>query len=51
MENQNKIESNSDFANTPAGMAQRWDTEITASKKELKKWHDDAIKQIPRPAR
>jgi hypothetical protein len=44
MENQNKIESNSDFANTPAGMAQRWDTEITASKKELLKWHDDAIK-------
>jgi len=44
MENQASIESDSDFANTPAGMAQRWDTEITASKKELKKWHDDAIK-------
>jgi hypothetical protein len=44
MENQNRIESNSDFANTPTGMAQRWDTEITASKKELGKWHDDAIK-------
>lgn len=44
MDAQTRIESDTDFANTPVGMAQRWDTEITASKKELKKWHDDAIK-------
>jgi len=44
MDAQTRIESDTDFANTPVGMAQRWDTEITASKKELKRWHDDAIK-------
>lgn len=44
MENSSKIESVTDFAHTPAGMAQRWSMEIEASGKELKKFHEDADK-------
>ena len=41
MEIQNKIESNMDFADPPAGQAQRWAAEIEASKKEMMKFQDD----------
>lgn len=41
MEIQNKIESNTDFADTPAGQAQRWGAEIEASKKEMMKFQED----------
>lgn len=44
MESNDRIESNRDFADTPQGLAQRWATEIEASKKELQKFHDDADK-------
>ena len=44
MENSERIESSKDFADTPAGMAQRWSTEIEAAKKELEKFHLDADK-------
>jgi hypothetical protein len=44
MENSERIESSRDFSDTPQGMAQRWATEIEASKKELQKFHDDADK-------
>lgn len=44
MENSERIESNKDFADTPQGMAQRWSTEIEASKKEMEKFHQDADK-------
>ena len=36
------IESENDFANTPNGLAQRWQTEIQASQQELLKFHQDA---------
>lgn len=36
------INSESDFANTPNGLAQRWQTEIQASQQELLKFHQDA---------
>lgn len=36
------IESETDFANTPNGLAQRWQTEIQASQQELLKFHQDA---------
>ena len=42
MENSERIESVTDFADTPVGMAQRWNTEIDASRQELKKFHEDA---------
>lgn len=42
MENSSKIESVTDFAQTPVGMAQRWSMEIEAAGRELKKFHDDA---------
>ena len=42
MEVQNKIESNTDFADTPSGQAQRWGAEIEASKKEMMKFQEDA---------
>jgi len=48
MEQVEKIESASDFENTPQGMAQRWGTEITASKQELNKFHDEAKKILAR---
>jgi len=37
-----KISSASDFQDNPAGMAQRWGTEIEAAGKELTKFHEDA---------
>lgn len=43
-----RITSASDFANTPAGLAQRWSTEIDASKQELQKFHDDAKRIVHR---
>lgn len=42
MEYSSKIRSESDFADTPAGLAQLWGTEIEAAGKELQKFHDDA---------
>ena len=36
------IESETDFANTPNGLAQKWQTEIQASQQELLKFHQDA---------
>ena len=42
MENSERIESSTDFADTPVGMAQRWNTEIDAARQELKKFHEDA---------
>ena len=36
------INSESDFANTPNGLAQKWQTEIQASQQELLKFHQDA---------
>jgi len=45
MENSStRIESSKDFADTPQGLAQRWSTELEASKKELQKFHDKADK-------
>lgn len=43
-----KINSASDFKNTPQGLAQRWTTEIEASRKELRKFHDDARRIVHR---
>jgi hypothetical protein len=43
-----RITSASDFQNTPAGLAQRWSTEIDASKQELQKFHDDAKRIVHR---
>lgn len=48
MEQTAKIESASDFASTPAGMAQRWGTEIEAAGKELERFNADAKKIIKR---
>ena len=48
MEQTSKIESASDFANSPQGLAQRWGTEIEAAKKELGKFHDEATKILAR---
>jgi hypothetical protein len=42
METNAKITSASDFQSTPAGLAQRWSTEIQASQQELMKFHTDA---------
>jgi hypothetical protein len=42
MSNLAAIESDSDFANTPNGLAQKWQTEIQASQQELLKFHQDA---------
>ena len=39
---QAKITSDSDFKNSPAGLAQRWQTEIEAASKELGNFHKDA---------
>lgn len=38
------ITSDTDFQNTPMGLAQRWQTEIDASQQELRKFHEDANK-------
>jgi hypothetical protein len=48
MENTSRIESATDFADTPSGLAQRWSAELEASKKELQKFHDDADKIVRR---
>ena len=48
MEDATRIESESDFADTPAGMAQRWSVEIEASRKELEKFHEDGDKIVER---
>jgi hypothetical protein len=42
MSNTASITSESDFANTPVGLAQKWQTEIQASQQELLKFHQDA---------
>ena len=42
MSNSAAITSDSDFENTPNGLAQRWQTEIQASQQELLKFHQDA---------
>jgi hypothetical protein len=42
MDKSERIESATDFADTPQGLAQRWSTEIEAAKKELGKFHEDA---------
>ena len=42
MDTQSKLVSESDFDNSPAGLAQRWGTEIEASRQELLKFHQDA---------
>ena len=48
MEQVEKIESASDFENSPQGLAQRWGTEIEASKQELQRFHDDSKKILAR---
>lgn len=45
---QGQITSADDFKNTPAGLAQRWDLEITASQKELTKFQTDAKRIVHR---
>lgn len=42
MDNNAKITSASDFDSSPAGLAQRWNTEIQAAGQELSKFHADA---------
>ena len=42
MDTQSKLVSESDFDNSPAGLAQRWGTEIEAARQELLKFHQDA---------
>ncbi len=42
MINSAPITSDSDFENTPNGLASRWQTEIQASQQELLKFHQDA---------
>jgi hypothetical protein len=48
MDYSEKIERDDQFDNSPQGLAQRWSTEIEASKKELTKFHDDADKILKR---
>ena len=48
MDSATNITSASDFKNTPAGLAQRWSTEISASKQELRKFHEDAKRIVHR---
>jgi len=43
-----KITSVTDFKDTPAGLAQRWNTEIDASKQELTNFHNDAKRIVHR---
>jgi hypothetical protein len=43
-----KITSASDFNDTPVGLAQRWGTEISASKQELRNFHNDATRIVHR---
>jgi hypothetical protein len=44
MANEATITSASDFESTPIGLAQRWNTEITAAEQELTKFHEDATR-------
>ena len=44
MEQTSTIKSMSDFSDTPQGMAQRWSSEIEASKKELERFQEDGDK-------
>ncbi len=44
MEQTSKIKSMNDFSDTPQGMAQRWSSEIEASKKELERFQEDGDK-------
>jgi len=48
IEQQEKITSSSDFADTPAGLQQRWGTEIKASQQELEKFHKHGERIIKR---
>ena len=43
-----RITSDSDYADTPAGLAERWNTEISASKQELMNFHTDAKRIVHR---
>jgi hypothetical protein len=45
---QGNITSAEDFKNTPQGLAQRWTTEISASKQELTKFHEDSKRIVHR---
>ena len=44
MEQTSTIKSINDFSDTPQGMAQRWSSEIEASKKELERFQEDGDK-------
>lgn len=48
IEQQEKITSSSDFADTPQGLQQRWGTEIKASQQELTKFHEQGQRIIKR---
>jgi hypothetical protein len=45
---QGKITSADDFKDSPQGLAQRWNTEISAAKQELTKFHEDAKRIVHR---
>lgn len=45
---QGKITSASDFNDTPVGLAQKWNLEISASKQELRNFHNDATRIVHR---
>ena len=45
---QGQITSASDFKDSPQGLAQRWNTEISASKQELMKFHTDSKRIVHR---
>lgn len=45
---QGKITSEKDFEATPQGLAQRWTTEIQASRQELTKFHEDSERILKR---
>lgn len=48
IDQQEKITSSSDFADTPAGLQQRWGTEIEAAQKELTKFHEQGQRIVKR---
>lgn len=48
IQQQEKITSNEDFADTPAGLQQRWGTEIEAAQQELGKFHDQGKRIVKR---
>lgn len=41
---QEQIESRKDFKDTPTGWYKRWDSEMTASNKRIRKWHQQGDK-------